>query len=90
MLMEADTAARLGLLGGRLGNIVQQRCQLEQRRVRVAANLIGKVQPEFLGVRALVVQFGVCLDSDREWGVGAGNGASLLRRRSSVVGCRSD
>src|SRR3954470_20218184 len=45
MLMEADPAAWLGLLGGRLGDIVQQRGQLEQRDVRIAPDILGKVLP---------------------------------------------
>jgi len=45
MLMEADPAAWLGLLGGRLGDIVQQRGQLEQRHASLAADMPGKMQP---------------------------------------------
>jgi len=45
MLVEADPAAWLSLLGDRLGDIVQQRGQLEQRHASLAADMPGKMQP---------------------------------------------
>src|SRR5690349_13672911 len=80
MFVKADPAAWLRLLGGRFGDIVQQRGQLEQRRARVAADLFVKEQPQLFGIHAAVVQIGVKLYGDGEWRLGiTDRGRSVFR-----------